>query len=88
VFGLPPKSDDTVVVLEVLPSAEEEDSVVVVQLFHTQHERFFPTLASALVTTINPIRKVSTAATRLRVRIERRRAGSREENLENGSLKL
>jgi hypothetical protein len=87
VFRLPPKSDDTVVVLEVLPAAEEEDSVVV-QLFHTQHERFLPTLASALVTTINPIRKVSTAATRLWVRIERCRAGAREENLENGSLKL
>jgi hypothetical protein len=83
----PPKIDGNVlVVCEAPPSPVLVDRAG--QFFHTQQERFCPTLASTPVTTINPIRKTITPATRLRVRIDRRRAGPREANLENGSLKL
>ena len=83
----PPKIDGNVlVVCEALPSPVLVDWAG--QFFHTQQERFFPTLASTPVITINPIRKVITPATKLLIRIERRRAGPREANLENGNLKL
>jgi hypothetical protein len=83
----PPKIDGNVlVVCEALPSPVVVDCVG--QFFHTQQERFLPTLASTPVTIINPRRKVITPAIRLLIRIERRRAGAREANLENGNLNL
>jgi hypothetical protein len=66
------------------PSAEDSVS----QLSHAQHERFFPTLASTPVTMTNPIMNMITPPIRLRMRIERRRGGGREESFENGKLNL
>jgi len=66
------------------PSAEDSVS----QLSHAQHERFFPTLASTPVTMANPRTNMITPPIRLRIRIERRRDGPREESLENGNRNL
>jgi hypothetical protein len=85
VFWLPPRTEDKVVVLEA-SSLLEEDAVE--QSFHTQHERFFPTLASTPVTMTKPTTNAIAPAIRLPIRMERRLAGAREANLENGCLSL
>jgi hypothetical protein len=71
---------------EASSASAEEDSAW--QLSHAQHERFFPTLASTPVTMLNPIQNTIIPPIRLRMRIERRRGGAREESFENGNLSL
>jgi hypothetical protein len=71
-------------VAALLPLAE----VSVGQLFHTQQERLLPTPTSSPVTKIKPMTNIIPPAIRLRMRIERRLAGAREANLENGCLTL
>ena len=72
------------VVLEALSLLED----AVGQSSHTQHERFFPTLASTPVTMTKPTTNAIAPATTLPIRMERRLAGAREANLENGCLSL
>ena len=61
-----------------------EDSVA--HSFHSQHERLLPTPISRAVTALSPTKKEMPAAAMLLIRMERRRPGLSDKNLENGSL--
>jgi len=71
-----------VLVPEALPPSVEGS---VVHSFHIQQERLLPTPASKAVTALSPTKKEIPAAAMLPIKIERRRAGLSDENLENGS---
>ena len=58
------------------------------QSFHTQQERLLPTPSSRPVTMTKPTTNAIPPATTLPSRMERRRVGGTEANLENGSLNL
>jgi hypothetical protein len=74
--------DGRVLVFEASPSVEE---AAVGQSFHIQQERFLPTLTSKAVTIPKPTKNAIPPPTTLPIRIERRRLGGRDKNLENGS---
>jgi hypothetical protein len=79
----PPKIDGGVLASAVLVSLAEDS--IVGHSSHTQHERLLPIPSSRPVTMIKPTRNESPPAITLPLRIERRLAGGRDKNLENGS---